>query len=235
MKTKHIKLAMAAAGAMLATASVSAQTSTFQGPYLQLGIGYESVTPTHDSSTLSLNGRSIPVSTSSTSTDNFVGVISAGWYQDIAKGFLLGVGVDFSPIAGSTGTMSVTTQSRLPGQNNLTNDYKYQKKYSYNIFLSPAMTVGDNGLAYAKVGYTGARVENYNTLTYDFTGLSLGLGYKQIFRDGWYGFAEANYADYGSQTESATNPLPRNGGTLASSGTNGLSTVNVLVGIGYKF
>jgi opacity protein-like surface antigen len=76
--------------------------------------------------------------------------------------------------------------------------------------------------------------ENYNTLTYNFTGFSLGLGYKQIFRDGWYGFAEANYADYGSQTESATNPVAP-GRNLTASGTNGLSTVNVLVGVGYKF
>lgn len=220
--------------AILATGAASAQTSKFQGPFLQLGIGYESVSPTHDSSTLSVNGRNIPVGTSSNSTDNFAGVISAGYYQHIAKGFLLGVGVDYAPIAGSSGTMSVTTESALPGQNYITNDYNYQKKNSYNIFLSPAVAVGENGMAYAKVGYTGAEVSNYNTLTYNFTGYSLGLGYKQIFSDGWYGFIEGNYASYGEQTESATNPVSI-GRTLTASGTNGLDTYNILVGVGYKF
>jgi hypothetical protein len=212
----------------------ASQASKFQGPFLQMGIGYESIRPTHDSSTLSINGRSTPVTTSSNNVNNMSGMISAGWYQDIAEGYLLGVGLDYSPFASSTGKMSVTTVNSLPGQNNLTNDYKYQQKYSYNIFLSPAMTIGESGLAYTKVGFTYARVENYNTLKYDFTGYSLGLGYKQIFYDSLFGFAEANYADYGNETESATNPIAV-GRTLNSSGTNGLKKANIMIGVGYKF
>ena len=202
----------------------ASQASKFQGPFLQMGMGYESIRPTHYSSTLSINGRSTPVTTSSNNVNNMSGMISAGWYQDIAEGYLLGVGLDYSPFASSTGKMSVTTVNSLPGQ----------QKYSYNIFLSPAMTIGESGLAYTKVGFTYARVENYNTLKYDFTGYSLGLGYKQIFYDSLFGFAEANYADYGNETESATNPIAV-GRTLNSSGTNGLKKANIMIGVGYKF
>lgn len=223
--------------ALLSTAiagSAFAQSSKFQGAFGQIGVGYESASPTHDSSTLSVNRVNIPVNTSSSNANSAIGTISLGWYQDVAKGFLLGIGAEYSPFAGSGGDMNVTTATRLPGQNNATNDYRYQKKNSYNIFLSPAMTVGADGLAYAKVGYTGAQVANYNNLTYNFSGYSLGLGYKQFFSAGWYGFVEANYASYGNQTESATNPLP-GGRSLTASGTNGLTTMNGLVGIGYKF
>ena len=59
--------------------------------------------------------------------------------------------------------------------------------------------------------------------TYNFSGYSLGLGYKQIIEGGLYGFAEANYASYGSKTLIDTN------GNLKP------TTMNFLVGVGYKF
>lgn len=231
MKKSNIALAIALT---VMAGTTFAQSSKFQGAFGQAGVGYESAKPSHDSSTLSVNRVSIPVNTSSTSANSMIGTFSLGWYQDVAKGFLLGVGAEYSPFAGAGADMNVTTAIRVPGQNNATNSYKYQKKDSYNIFISPAMTVGTDGLAYAKIGYTGAKVANYNTLTYNFTGYSLGLGYKQFFSAGWYGFVEANYASYGNQTESATNPLG-GGRTLTASGTNGLSTYNGLIGVGYKF
>lgn len=210
-----------------------AQSSKFQGAFGQIGIGYESASPNHDSATLSVSGRNIPVNTSSSNANSAIGTVSLGWYQDVAKGFLLGIGAEYSPIAGSGADMTVSAATRLPGQNNITNDYRYQKKNSYNIFLSPAMTVGTDGLAYAKVGYTGAQVANYNNLTYNFSGYSLGLGYKQFFSAGWYGFIEANYASYGNQTKSIS--TPQAGRSITASGTNGLTTMNGLVGVGYKF
>lgn len=219
---------------MMVAGTVSAQPSKFQGAFGQIGIGYESVNPSAGSSTLSFNRVNIPVSTSITNTDSAVGTFTLGWYQDVARGFLIGVGAEYSPFAGSGGRISVSTVRALPGQNNLTNDYSYQKKNSYNIFLSPAMLVGSDGLAYAKVGFTGAKVTAFESLDYHFTGYSLGLGYKHMFRGGVYGFIEANYADYGSVTKSATNPIAA-GRTLTASNTKSLQTYNVLVGIGYKF
>lgn len=152
----------------------------------------------------------------------------------LLKDFLLGVGAEYSPFAGSGAT---TTVNGAVGPRAITNDYRYQKKDSYNIFLSPAMTVGTDGLAYAKIGYTGAKVNNYNTLEYNYSGYSLGLGYKQFFSGNWYGFIEANYANYGSQTQTASEPARVAGveRTITASGTSSLTTYNGVVGIGYKF
>ena len=213
--------------------SAFAQSSKFQGAFGQIGVGYESVDPSHATSTLTVNGRNIPVTTSASNANSIIGTVALGWYQDIAKGFLLGIGAEYSPFAGSGSTMSVSTATALPGQGAITNDYRYQKKSSYNVFLSPAMTVGTDGLAYAKVGYTGAQIATYNTLTSNFTGYSFGLGYKQFFSAGWYGFLEANYASYGNQTVYVNDPA--GGPAISASGTNGLTSMNGLVGIGYKF
>ncbi len=58
------------------------------------------------------------------------------------------------------------------------------------------------------------------------------MRYKQFFIDSGYGFLEANYPDYGSQAESAANPISP-GQTFTASGTNFLATYNGVVGIGY--
>ena len=107
----------------------------------------------------------------------------------------------------------------------------YQKKNSYNIFVSPGMTVGSDGLAYAKVGYTGASVDTGGTTNY--TGYSLGLGYKQFFSGNWYGFGEVNYASYGNQTSTQSAVVA--GRTLTTSITSSANITNLLVGVGYKF
>ena len=230
MKIKYTLLV----AAVMAAGSVSAQPSKFQGAFGQIGIGYESVSPSAGSSTLSVNQFSIPVNTTTNSTNSAVGTFTVGWYQDVAKGFLLGIGAEYSPFAGAAGRINASTIRPLPGQNNVTNDYSYQKKNSYNLFLSPAVLVGTDGMAYAKVGFTGAKVTAFESLDYNFTGYSLGLGYRHIFKDGFYGFVEANYANYGSQTRSASNPIAV-GRTLTASNTMSLTTYNILVGIGYRF
>jgi len=229
MKMKYALLVVS----MMAAGTVSAQSSKFQGAFGQIGVGYENVNPSAGSSTLSVNGRSIPVNTSITSTNSAVGTIGIGWYQDVTKGFLLGVGAEYSPFAGAGGTTTVTTAFTLPGQNNISNEYSYQKKDSYNLYLSPAVLVGTDGMAYAKVGFTGAKVLAFESLNYNFTGYSLGLGYRHMFKGGLYGFVEANYADYGSETKVESNPNP--GRSLRATNTKSLTTYNVLVGVGYKF
>lgn len=227
------KKVLVAALSTVIAGSAFAQSSKFQGAFGQIGVGYESVDPSHATSTLTVNSRSVPVTTSASNANSVVGTVALGWYQDVAKGFLLGIGAEYSPLEGSSSTMAVTTAIRAPNQNNITNDYSYKLKNSYNIFLSPAMTVGTDGLAYAKVGYAGAQASMYNNLTANYTGYSLGLGYKQFFDAGWYGFIEANYASYGNQTVTVNDPP--GGRNISASGTNGLTSMNALVGVGYKF
>jgi outer membrane immunogenic protein len=229
MKMKYALLVVS----VMAAGTASAQSSKFQGAFGQIGVGYENVKPSAGSSTLSVNRFNIPINTSITSTNSAVGTIGIGWYQDVAKGFLLGVGAEYSPFAGSGGTTTVSTARALPGQNLIVNDYSYQKKDSYNLYLSPAVLVGTDGMAYAKVGFTGAKVLAFESLNYNFTGYSLGLGYRHIFKGGLYGFVEANYADYGSETKTESSFF--SGTSFTASNTKSLTSYNVLVGVGYKF
>jgi opacity protein-like surface antigen len=59
--------------------------------------------------------------------------------------------------------------------------------------------------------------------SYIFNGYSLGIGFKQIIKGGLYGFAEGNYTSYKGETliESTSNSKP--------------TTINFLIGLGYKF
>jgi hypothetical protein len=66
----------------------------------------------------------------------------------------------------------------------------------------------------------------------------LGLGYKQIISGGWYGFGEVNYASYGNKTVSTSyNSTVVNVGSVPTTATSTISanTMNVLLGVGYKF
>jgi len=224
------------ASSLLLSGLAVADTQDFQGFYAQLGAGYESIKPVHAESTLTINGADIPVSTTSKSADGAISVISAGWFQALNNRYLLGVGIDFAPFHGPSGTMAVSTQGALPNQNNLVNDYGYKKKSGYNIYVAPAIVVGDAGLAYAKLGYASTKVTKYDSVDYNFGDLSVGLGYRQNFDGGWYGFAEINYADHGNQTETETSLNPAaQGRTLTATATNALETFNLVAGIGVKF
>ena len=100
---------------------------------------------------------------------------------------MLGFGGEYSPIESQKQNISIN----LLGQSVPAGSY--QKKNSYNFFLSPGLMVGTDALAYAKVGYTGASFDTGGDTT-NYTGYSLGLGYKQIITGGLYGFGEVNYA-----------------------------------------
>jgi outer membrane immunogenic protein len=216
---KKLLIAAAAAG-LVGTANAQ---SAFEGFFGQIGIGYESIDPKFSNGTItgaSATGQAYTISGSS--SNSFTGNVAVGSYFSITKEFLLGIGAEYSPIAGSSAnaTFSIPAYS-------YSEVFSYKKKNSYNIFLSPAYAIDKTKLAYAKVGYTGLSTETTNPDgtkdTTNYSGYSLGLGYKQIIDGGLYGFAEANYASYGSK------PL------ADLSGSTKPTSMNFLVGVGYKF
>jgi opacity protein-like surface antigen len=137
----------------------------------------------------------------------------------------LGIGAEYSPLASQKASTTLTAlgESSVVGQ--------FQKTSSYNLFVSPAIAIDKDKMAYAKLGYTGATAKSYAadaggpTDTFNFTGYSFGLGYKQIIANGLYGFAEGNYAMYDKQNIPGDN----------ITGTIQPSAMNFLVGVGYKF
>ena len=149
----------------------------------------------------------------------------------ITKDFLLGIGAEYSPIAGQKANYSGSVLGTSLGNGS------YNKENSYNIFLSPATPIGADGLLYGKVGYTGATIKDTfgsSSTNTNYTGYSLGLGYKQIISGGIYAYGEANYMNYGSSNFGRTTSVG-NGVNLSTNTSSTLSSYQLLIGVGYKF
>ena len=226
------------------TATGAMAQSAFEGAYGQLGIGYGNVSPSVSNVTISGSAggttlTNFPLSSSVGNSNDFTGTATIGYNFGVTKDFLLGIGAEYSPFASSSS--NVTANYGPDGSGawyRATTTFKIEN--SYNIFLSPAIVIDKDKLAYAKVGYTGASA-NTAGQTVNLNGYSLGLGYKQIISGGWYGFGEVNYAAYGNQNLSTSyNSVVTVGGTTynvptTAKATVSANTMNVLVGVGYKF
>lgn len=189
--------------------------SNFEGVYGQLGLGYESV------SVKFTGGRTedgFVYNGSGDNSNSFSGVIGVGGYFPLTTTFLMGVGVEYNPIPSSSSNVTISVPSV-----NFSETTKYKKKSSYNVFLSPAIAIEKDKLAYAKIGYTGLGIEVEGDKE-NYKGYSLGLGYKQIINGGLFGFGEVNYSAYSSKSD---------GDGLT--GSNKPKVMNVMVGLGYKF
>lgn len=234
---KKIQLAMITAGMIGMSATAVNAQSKFEGFYGQVGIGYESVVPSlsYGNVNITQSGTpiaSVPFASNISNSNSFAGTVTAGYTFSITKDFLLGIGAEYSPIAGSKANFSGSnaTLGTLNGQ--------WNKENSYNIFLSPATPIGDDALLYGKVGYTGASIKSQYTnggssTSNNLTGYSLGLGYKQIISAGFYGFGEVNFASYSNLNinDSLTSGVYR----ATQTTTISANVMNILVGVGYKF
>lgn len=216
----------------IATSGALAQ-SKFDGTYGQIGIGYEGISPSVSSNDVQYSGNggvSVPVSLSANNSNSFTGVITAGYMASVNQSFLLGMGAEYSPIKGRNTNYSVN----LSGSPLLSGSYN--KEYYYNIFISPAAPIGSDGLIYGKFGYTGMLIKDSiagSSTNTNFSGFSLGAGYKQIIDGSLYGFVEGNYLFYGNHTFSDSSTV--SGNTVTTSFTARADTYNLLLGIGYKF
>lgn len=225
-----VKTLIVSIGFISLTASSFAQ-SVFEGFYGQVAVGYESISPTLTNTPIAVSGSSstIPLATSISSTSGATGNVALGYTASVTKDFTLAIGAEYYPINSQSGNYTST----LAGK---TSSGTYQKQNVYNIYLAPGMNVGTDGLAYFKVGYTGASIKSTQgsaSSTDNLTGYSLGLGYKQFFSGNWYGFGEANYFSYGNSVD---NQRASSGTrTLSWSTTLNANVYNFLVGVGYKF
>jgi hypothetical protein len=217
--------------ALSTLAAPSVAQSKFEGFYGQVAVGYESISPTLTNTPISVSGSSstIPLATSISSTSGGTGNVALGYTASLNKDYTLGIGAEYYPIDSSTDNYTSTLAGR-------TSTGTYQKQNAYNIFIAPGMNVGTDGLAYFKVGYTGASVKSSQgsvSSTENLSGYSLGLGYKQFFAGNWYGFGEANYFSYGNSVDNQRATAGTR--TLSWSTTLNANVYNLLVGVGYKF
>jgi outer membrane immunogenic protein len=228
------KNVLVAALLSVAASGVMAQ-SVFNGAYGQVGIGYESVTPSISPGNLKVTGSgplvgSYPISASMSNANSFSGAVGLGYNYTVTKDFLLGIGAEYNPITSQSANFSGSISKLGNGSGT------WKKDNSYNIFISPATPIGQDGLLYGKVGYTGATIKgsgNGTSSTNNLTGYSLGAGYKQIITGGIYGFGEVNYASYGNSTISKSTSVSTY--TVSQSSTLSANSFNVMLGVGYKF
>jgi hypothetical protein len=148
------------------------------------------------------------------STNGFASAVGLGYNFSVSKDFLLGIGADYSFVPTSEANSTYTNDDGSTGSE------KYKNQNTYNIFITPGFVISKDSLAYAKVGYTGTTYK-FPSSSQNLTGYSLGLGYKQIIQGGLYGFAEGNYFSYSNKDVG--------GGNLSG------NSMNLLVGVGYKF
>jgi outer membrane immunogenic protein len=234
-----IKLLVAAAATVMAS-SAMAQSKSFEGAYGQLGIGYESVTPSLSLGNLNVANSagvqvaSYPYGSSISNSNSFSGAVGIGYYHTVNKDFLLGIGAEYNPINSQSANYSIYNPTFG------TDSGTWKKQNSYNIFISPATPIGSDGLLYGKIGFTGASFKNTlggESTTTNLTGYSLGAGYKQFITGGLYGFGEVNYASYGNKSQNTSDNVVTNGSTygLSQSSTFSANAFNVMVGVGYRF
>jgi outer membrane immunogenic protein len=227
---KKIQLAMITASMIGMSATAVNAQSQFEGPYGQVGVGFQSVVPSLSNANLtSPSGTRYNMGTSIDTTNSFTGTATLGYSFLVTPLFLLGFGGEYSPITGQSGNYSYTNSQLSPS----TFSGTYKIKNSYNFFISPGIVIDKQSVAYAKIGYTGAAIEAGGENT-NYTGYSLGLGYKKFISGNIYAFGEGNYMSYGNKSSSSSGPWA-GGGSYTTSSTASANVYNFLVGIGYKF
>jgi opacity protein-like surface antigen len=222
-----IKLLVAAAATVVASSAMA--QSAFEGAYGQVGIGYENNAP-KTSNWVDTTNPGANIGVSDGTKGGFSGAIGLGYNFAVTKEFLLGLGVDYSPL-------SNTTTTNLVGGDggNFTQEYKISNRF--NVFITPGYAIDKEKLAYFKAGYSAQNIKAQGQVgnaggnpSGTQSGYILGLGYKQIITGGIYGFGEANYMSYGNK--SLTNSYPEGGVDTYSVKA---SAYQFLVGVGYKF
>ena len=236
-------LALAGTGAMA--------QSAFEGFYGQVGTGYEN----NEFSALNQTGSQVGQANDTwrAGNQNANGVpivVGLGFNLAVAPSWLLGLGVDYSLLNQKSSTYNSAGTGVITGQT--LNGSSMEASKRMNIFLSPGYVIDKDKLAYFKAGYSSVSIAQgmpnqagpapFTQLGWSSTnpsstasGYILGLGYKQMITKGIYGFVEGNYMNYSSTKTSAvgTTANVNNGYTVSTSPK--LTTMQLLVGVGYKF
>lgn len=88
---------------------------------------------------------------------------------------------------------------------------KVKEKKHYSVFIAPAYQMSQNSLGYLKLAYHQAEFENINSLTSkylgyantkyskDFNGYGIGLGFRTLIADNFYGNLEVQRVFYGKE------------------------------------
>jgi hypothetical protein len=220
----------------LVFASSLCAQSAFEGMYGQISTGYEKNTASSAQLTGTDNGG-VPNLTNTMNPSSGAAplVIGLGYTFLVKDKYTLGLGLDYSALSQDTAAAGFY----YPGISSNVYDYKYSISNRFNLFIAPGFAIDKDKLAYVKLGYSTQSVQYSQTNCCStpsnkdqLSGYGLGLGYKQMIANGFYGFAEANYYSYSSAgMASAYTDGP--GGTVSSNPK--FNAYNFLLGLGYRF
>jgi outer membrane immunogenic protein len=253
--------------ACLITTNSQAQ-SAFAGFYGQLSTGYESNQLGSQSDTARVTPYANSDTNNTGPSQTFGGaplVLGIGYYWKATDKWLIGLGADYSALTQTSSEIPKTVNnapgstSVASGSNVTFNGSSMQLSNRFNLFITPGYAIDKDKLVYMKAGYSQVTAQ-YNvstSLTRTANGVStktaatggsqssnqggflLGLGYKQMFASGLYGFVEGNYMGYSapsytftSTTGQATNPT---GTRTVTASFASLNTFQALIGLGYAF
>jgi outer membrane immunogenic protein len=253
--------------ASLMAFNVQAQ-SAFAGFYGQLSTGYESNQLGGQSDAGRVTPYANTDTNNAGPSQTFGGaplVLGIGYYWQANDKWLIGLGADYSASSQTSSTYPLTA-SNAPGSTfiasgeSLTiNGGSMQLSNRFNLFITPAYAIDKDKLVYVKAGYSQVTAQ-YNrgtsrtrtnngvsTITAGTGGSQssnqggylIGLGYKQMFASGLYGFVEGNYMGYSapSYTFTSTNGNDTNpsGTRTVTASFGSLNSYQALIGLGYAF
>ena len=244
-----MKLLVAAAATVLASSAMA--QSAFEGFYGQIGTGYES----NNASSLNTTGTNVspPNDAWNVSNQSFGGVpavVGLGYNFSVAPQWLIGIGADYSAINQKSSNFNYTSGGASTN-GSATYGSSLQTSNRFNIFVTPGYAIDKDKLVYLKAGYSSVSLKQnfpssytnapgqtpipYSTpsQTNTLSGYVVGLGYKQMIANGFYGFGEANYMSYSSASFTSSAGTGNNKYVLSNSPS--LSSYQLLGGVGYKF
>jgi hypothetical protein len=171
------------------------------------------------------------------STDDTDGVYGFGLSYNfpINDTFLVGLGFDYYLDDIEMGTEIVTNTDA----GNI--DWStYELEDMYSLYLKPQYVISQNKLAYIKLAYVAADLaptnqdEEFVSISdEDMNGFSAGIGYKQLFGESFYAYAEANYIKF--DDEHVTGHFNDGIAPYAIRKEVDADAFNFKVGIGYQF
>jgi opacity protein-like surface antigen len=224
--------------------------NSFEGFYAQLGSGYEE-NAIRDTSATSYEAPGTPslfyYAAPNKSQGNMPLVAAFGYMYSVKPKYLFGFGMDYSALTQGTSSYNSIDQydATLDAQH-------FSISQRLDLFLTPAMRIGNDALLYLKAGYSLVKISQSANATFngdltysDFgytnptnprayvSGYVIGAGYKKMISNKFYGFSEVNFYSYAKKPLNIT--TTGNGGINSNTVTPQLNTYQLLLGIGYQF
>ena len=205
--------------------------SSFAGFYSQVGLGYQSFTPSFSDSRYSVGSNTYGSSTDASTAQGVTGMVTLGYYYPVSSNFLLGVGADLTPVASQSVSVGGATLGNVAFPSST-----YKVNNSYNLFVSMLFPVDKATAFYGKLGYSKANASyGPNSDSLGYSGYSFGLGYKSYISGNFFAYIEANYANYGKVDVSGTAYIPGTSSAYNYSNSSTASSYNILYGVGITF